>query len=84
MIVWGGEVIPARDFSDFVRKLPSKTPGIHPRIQAALKMQKPATVYWSVLENGKLALLNFSRKVATVRLDGGKMVTIPAYEPWME
>jgi hypothetical protein len=84
VIVWGGEVIPARDFSEFVRDLLLETPSIHPRIRAALQMQKPSMVYWSVLDNGRLALLNFTSKAATVRLAGGRVVSIPAYEPWIE
>lgn len=84
VIVYGGETIPARDYSEFVRDLLLRTPSIHPRIQAALKMQKPDTVYWSVLENGKLALLNFGSRPAAVRLASGKVVTVGAYEPWLE
>lgn len=84
VIVYGGETIPARDYSEYVRDLLLKTPSIHPRIHAALRMQKPDTVYWSVLENGKLALLNFSARTATVRLANGRVVTIGAYEPWMD
>ena len=61
-----------------------KTPTIHPALRAALEMEKPATVFWSVLENGRLALLNFSSRLATVRLAGGKAITIPPYEIVME
>lgn len=73
VIVYGGETIPARDYCEYVRDLLLKTPSIHPRIHAALRMQKPGTVYWSVLENGKLALLNFSSRTATVRLANGRV-----------
>ncbi|MBL8230488.1 MAG: family 14 glycosylhydrolase [Bryobacterales bacterium] len=83
VVVYGGEVIPARDFSQFVRDLLLKMPSIHPRIHAALKIEKPDTVYWSVLDNGKLALLNFSGRTATVKLADGKPVTIGPYEPWV-
>ncbi|MBI5086149.1 MAG: hypothetical protein HZB13_16315, partial [Acidobacteria bacterium] len=40
----------------------------------------PDSVFWSVLENGKLMLLNFGDETATVRLASGKAVTIPPYE----
>ena len=61
-------------------------PGVslHPRTVDALRMDKPATVFWSVLDNGKLALLNFSGHPATVRLAGGKQITIAPYEMAME
>ena len=47
-------------------------------------MQKPDTVYWSLLDNGKLALLNFSARTAVVRLASGKTISIPPHEPHVE
>jgi len=84
VVVFHGDLIPSRYYAEFVRELLLKMPSIHPRVRAALEMEKPPTVYWSVLENGRLALLNFAGRPATVRLAGGKAVTIPAYEPAME
>jgi hypothetical protein len=84
VIVYKGETVPARDFSESIRDLLLQTPSIHPRIKAALQMEKPTTVYWSVLENGRLALLNFSTRTATVKLATGKVVTIPPFEPLMQ
>ena len=81
VVVWRGDLIPARDYAEFVRDLLLRTPSIDPRIKSALRMDKPETVYWSVLENGKLALLNFSPRPATVRLSDGKSQTIPPHEP---
>jgi hypothetical protein len=46
----------------------------------ALAITKPDSVYWSTLENGRLALLNFSDAPATVRLATGAAITIPPYE----
>lgn len=84
VIAYGGEVIPARAFSEFVQNLLLSTPTLHPRIHTALKMKKPDTVYWSVLDNGKLALLNFSSRPATVTLATGKVIQIPPHEPHLE
>jgi len=47
-------------------------------------MERPAQVYWSVLESGKTALLNFSEDPVTVRLSGGKAVRIDPYEIALE
>ena len=47
-------------------------------------MEKPATAYWSILENGKTALLNFSSRAASVRLANGKGLKIPPYEMVMQ
>jgi hypothetical protein len=42
-------------------------------------MEKPQEVYWSVLEGGKLALLNFTDHEAQVRLPGGKTLSVQPY-----
>ncbi|MBI5282428.1 MAG: family 14 glycosylhydrolase [Candidatus Solibacter usitatus] len=80
VIQWHGDLVPARSYSTFVRDLVLKTPGVQPAIRAALEMRKPDSVFWSVLENGKLMLLNFGDDAATVRLASGKSLTIPPYE----
>ena len=43
-------------------------------------MEKPATVYWSVLESGTTALLNFSSRPSSVRLSNSRSVKIAPYE----
>ena len=84
VVLWRGDLIPSRSYAEFVRDLLLKSPSTNPRIHAALEMDKPNSVFWSVLENGKLALLNFSSRPAKVRLAGGKDLNIPAYEIVME
>jgi hypothetical protein len=79
-VVWYGDLIPSQSYSEFVRDLTLKTPGIRAPIRDALRMEKPASVFWSVLENGKLVLLNFNSRRATVRLRDGTKLTIPPYE----
>jgi len=63
-----------------VRELLLKTPSLRPQTRAALQMEKPTSVFWSVLENGKLALLNFSSRPATVHLANGRTIRIAPYE----
>lgn len=84
VIPWEGDLIPSQSYVEFVHDLLLQMPTIQPRVLDALRMQKPATVFWSVLENQKLALLNFSGQPATVRLVSGKTVQIPAYEMTIE
>jgi hypothetical protein len=43
---------------------------LNPGITKALHIEKPETVYWSVLQSGELALLNYDDAPATVRFDG--------------
>ena len=84
VIVWQGDLIPSQSYVEFLRGILLNTPSLQPQIRDALNMQKPATVFWSVLENGKLALLNFDSHPATVRLASGKQITLGAYEMAME
>jgi hypothetical protein len=84
VIVWQGDLIPSGSYVEFVRDVLRNTATLQPQIRNALNMEKPATVFWSVLENGKLALLNFGNCPATVRLASGKQINIAAYEMALE
>jgi hypothetical protein len=54
-------------------------PNLRPEVHRALQMEKPQEMYWSVLEGGKLALLNFTDHEAQVRLPGGKTLDVQPY-----
>lgn len=84
VVLWRGDLIPSRSYAEFVRDLLLKTPSLRPQTRSALQMEKPSTVFWSVLESGKLALLNFSNRPATVRLADGKTISIGPYEMAMD
>jgi hypothetical protein len=57
---------------------------IRPEVRRALAMEKPEETYWSVLENGKLVLLNYGDDAATVRLPGGKTLRVEPYSVVIE
>ena len=84
VVPWRGDLIPSQSYAEFIRELLLKTPSIRSETRAALQMEKPPTVFWSVMENGKTALLNFSSRPATVRMANGGTVTIAPYEMAME
>jgi hypothetical protein len=84
VIQWQGDLIPSGFYAEFVRDLLLKTPTVRPQIRDALRMQKPPTVFWSVLENQQLALLNFGGTPAKARLASGKTLQIPPYEMAMQ
>jgi hypothetical protein len=42
-------------------------------------MEKPQELYWSVLSNGKLALLNYDDDPADARLANGRRIRIEPY-----
>jgi len=84
VVPWRGDLIPSGSYAEFVRDLLLQTRTIHPQVREALLIQKPASVFWSVLENQQLALLNFGNQPAKVRLANGKRLLIPPYEMAME
>lgn len=83
-VLWRGDLIPSQSYAEFIRDLLLRTPSLRPEIKAALQMEKPAGVYWSFLTSGKLALLNFNNRSATVTLASGTKLLIPAYGIAME
>jgi hypothetical protein len=60
-------------YLNFVRRRLRELSNLHPQTMEALRMDKPDTVYWSVLQNGQLALLNFDDDPATVTFAGEKL-----------
>ncbi|HXE13129.1 MAG TPA: beta-galactosidase [Bryobacteraceae bacterium] len=66
-------------YMQFLRDELPKLP-LNPLIHQALEMQRPSSVYWSVLANGKLALLNFDDSPARVHLSDGRIVYLKPYE----
>jgi len=70
VILYRGDWLPADYYVRFVGRQLRELSGLHLSVKQALLMEKPETVYWSVLESGELALLNFDDAPATVRFAG--------------
>jgi len=70
VIIYRGEWLPPDYYVRFVGRQLRELGGLHPGVKQALLMEKPDTVYWSVLESGELALLNFDDEPATVHFAG--------------
>jgi hypothetical protein len=70
VIRYRGESLPAEYYLYFVRRELRELSGLNPGVAQALRMEKPETVYWSVLQSGELAMLNFDDAPATVRFAG--------------
>jgi hypothetical protein len=79
-ILYYGDAVPGEFYAEFVGEQLKKMSHLNPALRAALRMTKSPGVYWSALESGKLALLNFSNHPAIVRLADGRTVSIPPYE----
>jgi hypothetical protein len=78
-IFYEGDPEPSDDYIEFIRRHILGVPQLRPEIRRALAIEKPHDVYWAVLENGKLALLNFSDRAAQVRLEGTRVVPMAPY-----
>ena len=70
VIRYSGDSLPAEYYLRFVGRQLQQLNNLHRSVTQALRMEKPDTVYWSVLQSGQLALLNFDDLPATVRFAG--------------
>lgn len=78
-VFYNGDMEPPDEYVEFMRQQILDSKQLRPEVHRALGIEKPRNVYWSVLEGGKLALLNFSNHQAVVRLPGGKTLVLQPY-----
>lgn len=74
-----GDPEPPDEFVNFIRRQLLDSKQVRPRNHRALEIEKPRKVYWSLLDNGKLALLNFSDDPARVQLPDQRVVQMRPY-----
>lgn len=79
VIFYRGDPEPGEPYARFVRDQLRALDVLRSPVRRALAMEKPHCVYWSLLENGALALLNFGDDPAAVRLAGGRTVELAPY-----
>lgn len=79
VIFFPGDPEPGEPYACFVRDELRRLGNLRPEVRRAVRLEKPADVYWSILESGLLLLLNFSDDEATVRLDSGKTLRLAPY-----
>jgi hypothetical protein len=84
LILFEGHPEPVHYYVSFLRSQLRNLSVLSTDVRTALGIEKPEEVYWSVLNNQKLALLNYDDDEATVRLAGGKTIKIPPYAIHME
>jgi len=84
VIFFRGDPEPGEPYARFVRDQLRQLDQLRPPIRRALRMDKPPSVYWSVLESGALALLNFSDDPALVRLADGRSLELDPYTVRLE
>lgn len=77
VIFFAGDPEPGEPYARFVRDRLRGLGQLRPEVRRALAIEKPHWVYWSVLENGLLALLNFGDDPATLRIGARTLVLAP-------
>ena len=50
-----------------------------PKERALLAVERPEQVFFSVLENGRIAALNYNPEAVTLTLEGGREIRVPGY-----
>lgn len=68
----------------FVRNALAKLDTLSPEVRAAVGMTKPDGTYWTVMEDGRLALLSYDDAPAVVRIGAKPPLTMAPYTIWME
>jgi hypothetical protein len=79
LLLFEGHPEPIHYYVTFLRDQLRQLEVLSPAVRAAIRIEKPVEVYWSVLKNGKLALMNYDDVDAVVQLSSGKQLTIPPY-----
>lgn len=86
VIFFAGDPVPGEYYARFVRDQLRRLDVLRPEIRRALAIEKPEFVYWSVLEGGRVALLNFDDEEAAVTLPPRRALRLEPYsvaiEPW--
>jgi hypothetical protein len=84
LIRYEGTADPFTEYVLFVKQQVRETNRIHPAVRRALEAEVPAGVFWSVLQNGELVLLNATEKQAEVRMQSGKDIHLAPISITME
>lgn len=84
VIFFEGYYTPAKDYLSFVQSTLRTLPQLSPEVHSALSIQISGDVYWSVLNNGKLVLLNYQDQDSVVKLAGGKTLRLKPYSVTIE
>ena len=84
LILYEGTPEPFTEYVRFVKAQLREMKEIRPAIRRALRAEVPPGVFWSVLAQGQLVLLNYTDGNANVRLDEGKTMKLSPFSITME
>jgi hypothetical protein len=66
-------------FVEYVRKSLAKTSELSPEVRSAVGMSKPADTFWTVMEDGRMFLMNYGDSPAVVRIGARPPITLAPY-----
>jgi len=82
-MLFAGQTEPFSAFVEYVRRELPKVEGMSAAVREAVTMRKPDDTFWTVMEDGRVALLNYGDEAAVVTLSGGRTVTLVPYSFWV-
>lgn len=74
-----GDMEPTELYGDFVRNVLIENPVLPPVEQKLLAVDRPDHTFFSLLESGKIAALNYDADAVTLETGNGKTVEVPGY-----
>lgn len=83
VLLFSGQTEPFSAYVEFVRRELPKLKILPTSVQAAFSIRKPEDTFWTVLEDGRLALLNYGDATANISLPGGKPLALKPYSIWV-
>ena len=83
VFLFAGHTEPFSAYVRYVKDELARQPKLSREFRDAVKMRKPAETYWTLLEDGTLALLNYGDDAASVALSNGSNMTLAPYSIWL-
>ncbi|MBX3177619.1 MAG: beta-galactosidase [Candidatus Hydrogenedentes bacterium] len=74
-----GDMEPESLYADFVRGALVESDALSAKERALLAVERPEQVFFSVLESGRIAALNYNPEAVTLAVEGGREIRVPGY-----
>lgn len=82
-LLFSGHTEPFSAYARYVQEELARQPKLSREFRDAVTMRKPAGMYWTLLEDGSLALLNYGDERAAVTFAGGGAASLEPYSIWL-
>lgn len=82
-LLFHGQTEPFTAYVEFARRELAKLPSLRAPIRAALAINKPSETFWTVMDDGRLLLMNYGDGPARVALSSGATLSLAPYSIWV-